>query len=81
MQPFAMPGRRNDDDVAQFLMGLLRLNGEELVVGTPADEEVCPPFRLLPEHEGCQLVRMGKAGFVQAVLDAGKKLRLGKLAK
>ena len=76
-----MPGRRNDDEVAQLLMGLLWRNGEELVVGTTADEEVCSPFRLLPQHERCKLVRMGKTGFVQAVLDAGKKRRLGKLAK
>ena len=81
MQAFAMRGRRNDDDVAQLLVGFLWLDGEELVVGTAADEEVRAPFRLLSEHEGYQLVRMGKAGFVQAVLHTGNQRRLGELAE
>ncbi len=77
MQTFAMPRRGNDHDVAQLLMGWLRLHRQELMVGTTANQEVCPLFWLRPEHEWRKFMRVGKAGFVEFVLDAGKKRRLG----
>ena len=81
MQAFAMPRRSNDDDVAQLLMGWLRLHRQELLVGTAANQEVCPLFWLLSQHERRKLMGMGETGFVQLVLDTGKKRRLGDLAE
>lgn len=81
VQALAMPGRRNDDNVAQFPVCWLRLNGEELVVGTPANQEVCPRFRPLAQHKRGQLMRMSKAGFMEPVLLTGNKRRFGQPAE
>ena len=76
-----MPRRGNDHDVAQLLMGWLRLHRQELLVGTAANQEVCPLFWLRPVFVWCLFMRVSKAGFVQFVLDTGKKRRLGDLAE
>jgi hypothetical protein len=76
-----MPGRGNDHDVAQLLMGWLRLHRQELIEGPTANQEVCPLFWLRPEHEWRKLMRVGETGFVEFVLDAGKKRRPGDLVK
>jgi hypothetical protein len=54
---------------------------QELIVGTTANQEVCPLFWLRPEHEWRKFMRVGKAGFVEFVLHPGKKRRLGDLAE
>ena len=76
-----MPGRGNDHDVAQLLMGWLRRNTQQLVVGTAANQQVCPLFWLRPEHEWRKLMRVGETGFVEFVLHAGNKRRLDDLAE
>jgi hypothetical protein len=81
MQAFAMPRRSNDHDVAQLLMGWLRLHRQELMIGTATNQQVCPLFWLRPEHEWRKLMRVSKAGFVQFVLHTRKKRRPGDLAE
>src|SRR5689334_4633687 len=81
MQPLAVPRRRDDDDVAKLPPGWAGCYGKHLAVGANADEQMRARFRLPAVHEACNLMGMGKAGFVNAGIRAGKERGAGEPAQ
>src|SRR3954464_723188 len=77
MQSFAMPRRGDDDDVAKLPPVWDGCYGKHLVVGPDADKQMGARFRLPAVHEACNLMRVGKAGFVDTPIRSDKERGAG----